>query len=104
MRPSDWLDADTSHLNGETWVEAEMVNVGLIVLDGRSDIFRKYVGKIIFGGGSGVQTGVWGVSAVEAGLRGFGQLQLDDLPVEGLFNVGRTVWGSGLVDQANQAN
>lgn len=76
-----------------TMVHAEMKDAPLEMLAGRSDVLRRYLAKLLLGGGDGpegkVKTGVKGVVGVDATLEGFGDVELEGLPVEGVFYVGR---------------
>lgn len=93
---------DPTH--NRTLLEAKLVDVPIELLPGRGDAFRRYVGKILFGGGGdkGVETSVAGLSDVVASVQGFGEVTLDHLPIQGTFYVGggsamRAAW-DGMVE------
>lgn len=109
------IPANSTH-NATTLVSATFVDAPLFLLPGRGDVFRtllflrllsrarpfanspnpirfvytgRFVGKILFGGpNSKVKAGVRGVTAVEAGLGGWGEVGVEGIEIEGEFFVG----------------
>ncbi|GAA97542.1 uncharacterized protein L969DRAFT_56120 [Mixia osmundae IAM 14324] len=81
LRTPDWQAAQTLHQGNVSYIVSEIKQVPLDLLPGRSDVFRRYVGKILFGGGSsGVRTGIKGRSDCQADVQGLGQISLRRLP------------------------
>ncbi|GAA5867183.1 hypothetical protein JCM1840_001513 [Sporobolomyces johnsonii] len=95
MRPTAAIPATTIHIpansthNATTIVSATFVDAPLFLLPGRGDVFRRFVAKIVFGSGK-VKASMKGISAVEVGLKGFGEVGLEDVPIEASFMVGRS--------------
>ncbi|GAA5935026.1 hypothetical protein JCM1841_000098 [Sporobolomyces salmonicolor] len=95
MRPTVAIAATTIHTpansthNATTIVSATFVDAPLFLLPGRGDVFRRFVAKIVFGSGK-VKASMKGISAVEVGLKGFGEIGLEDVPIEASFMVGRS--------------
>lgn len=83
------VPANRTH-NATTLISATFIDAPLYLLPGRGDVFRRFVGKIIFGGGPGnkVKAGARGVTKVNVQVDGWGQVQVEDMPVEGEFWVG----------------
>lgn len=95
LRPHSSIAATTTHIpanathNATTLITATFIDAPLFLLADRSDVFRRFVGKIIFGQpGSKVKAGVRGVSEVQVGLGGWGEVGVEDMPIEGEFWVG----------------
>ncbi|KAK4048488.1 hypothetical protein OIO90_005819 [Microbotryomycetes sp. JL221] len=91
LHPSTSIMASTTYdpINKTTTVSAIFENAPLYLLPGRSDVFRRFVGKIILGGpGSKTKAGVRGVSQVGIALNSWGQVKVEGMPVEGEFMVG----------------
>ncbi|GAA6047483.1 hypothetical protein JCM3770_005769 [Rhodotorula araucariae] len=96
MRPSDAMPAQTVHTpanathNATTLVVATFVDAPLYLLPGRGDVLRRFVAKIIFGGsGAKVKASMAGITSVRIGLSGFGEVELEEIPIEASFMVGR---------------
>ncbi|BGP36190.1 hypothetical protein JCM10450v2_000088 [Rhodotorula kratochvilovae] len=96
MRPSSAMPAQTIHTpanathNATTLVVASFVDAPLYLLPGRGDVLRRFVAKIIFGGsGAKVKASMAGVTSVRIGLSGFGEVELEEIPIEASFMVGR---------------
>lgn len=97
LHPSTYITAITTHIpansthNATTLISATFIDAPLFLLPGRSDVFRRFVGKILFGGPNvKVMCGVKGVAGIEVGMKGWGEIGLQGLPIEGEFNVGRS--------------
>ncbi|KAM0746154.1 hypothetical protein T439DRAFT_330126 [Meredithblackwellia eburnea MCA 4105] len=96
LRPSALIPAITTHTpanathNATTTVSAVFIDAPLFLLPERADVFRRFVGKIIFGGpGAKVRASVRGISEAQVGIGGWGEVELQRLPIEGSFEVGR---------------
>lgn len=95
LHPSSSITAFTTHVprnsthNATTLITATFIDAPLWLIPGREDVFRRFVSKIIFGTGAKVRAGVRGISAVQVQLGGWGEIQLEGLPIEGSFFVGR---------------
>ncbi|GAA5891767.1 hypothetical protein JCM8208_002878 [Rhodotorula glutinis] len=96
MRPSSAMAAETIHTpanathNATTFVVATFVDAPLYLLPGRSDVLRRFVAKIIFGGsGNKVKASMAGITSVRIALSGFGEVELEEIPIEASFMVGR---------------
>ena len=102
MKPVASMPAETIHYpansthNATTIVSATFVDAPLFLLPGRGDVLRRFVGKIVFGGKT--KASMKGISAVELALGGFGEIGLEDIPIEASFMVGRG--GVGVVEDA----
>ncbi|SGY25874.1 BQ5605_C018g08676 [Microbotryum silenes-dioicae] len=103
LHPSSLIVASTIHVpanrthNATTLISANFTDAPLFLLPGRGDVFRRFVGKIIFGGpGAKARAGVRGVSAATLGVGGLGSIAVEGLPVEGEFWVGSG--GAGLAE------
>lgn len=102
MKPVEFMPAETIHIpansthNATTIVSATFVDAPLFLLPGRGDVLRRFVGKIVFGGKT--KASMKGISAVELALGGFGEIGLEDVPIEASFMVGRG--GVGAVEEA----
>ncbi|SCV73724.1 BQ2448_6154 [Microbotryum intermedium] len=95
LHPSSLIVASTIRVpanrthNATTLISATFTDAPLFVLAGRGDVFRRFVGKIIFGGpGAKAKAGVRGISSATLGLGGWGWIAVEGLPVEGEFWVG----------------
>lgn len=104
LRPSLSISAVTLHLpanathNATTLISATFLDAPLFLLPGRGDVFRRFVGKIIFGGpGAKVRAGVRGLTGVGVEVGGWGGVELEGLPIEGSFDVGQGGVESGLL-------
>ncbi|GAA5849165.1 hypothetical protein JCM9279_005809 [Rhodotorula babjevae] len=96
MRPSSAMAAETIHTpanathNATTFVVATFVDAPLYLLPGRGDVLRRFVAKIIFGGsGNKVKASMAGITSVRIALSGFGEVELEEIPIEASFMVGR---------------
>jgi hypothetical protein len=83
FRTSDWAPAITEKTGNHTIMRSFVQNVPLDVL--RGDVLRRWLAKIIFSGGRGALTGVKGFTQAKAGVRGFGDIELNRLTVLGNF-------------------
>lgn len=95
LRPLSFIAATTTHYPANethpalTILTATFVDAPLFLLEKRGEVFRRFMGRIIFGGPNArVRTGVRGESSAAATLGGLGDVQLDGLPIEGAFWVG----------------
>jgi len=93
MRPSSAMDAETIHTpanathNATTFVVATFVDAPLYLLPGRGDVLRRFVAKIIFGGsGNKVKASMAGITSVRIALSGFGEVELEEIPIEASFS------------------
>lgn len=96
LHPGAFIDASTMHYPANathpsmTLISATFVDAPLFLLPERGDVFRRFISKILFGGaGAKVRAGVKGITKVRVELGGWGSIDLDGLPIEGNFNVGR---------------
>ncbi|GAA5902681.1 uncharacterized protein JCM6883_007206 [Sporobolomyces salmoneus] len=102
MRMVDSMPAETIHIpgnsthNATTIVSATFVDAPLFLLPGRSDVLRRFIGKIVFSGKA--KASMKGISSVDLALGGFGEIGLQDIPIEASFMVGRS--GVGSIDDA----
>ncbi|GAA5893901.1 hypothetical protein JCM6882_003123 [Rhodosporidiobolus microsporus] len=93
MRPSSSMPATTTHIPANsthparTLVSALFVDAPLYLLPGRGDVLRRFVGKVVFGGKARASMG--GRTSVRVGVEGFGEVSLQEIPIEAAFNVGR---------------
>jgi hypothetical protein len=98
MKMVESMPAETIHIpansthNATTIVSATFVDAPLFLLPGRSDVLRRFIGKIVFSGKA--KASMKGISAVELALGGFGEIGLEDIPIEASFMVGRSGVGS----------
>ncbi|GAA6016438.1 hypothetical protein JCM11491_002412 [Sporobolomyces phaffii] len=98
MKMVESMPAETIHIpansthNATTIVSATFVDAPLFLLPGRGDVLRRFVGKIVFSGKA--KASMKGISAVELALGGFGEIGLEDIPIEASFMVGRSGVGS----------
>lgn len=98
MKMVNSMPAETIHIpansthNATTIVSATFVDAPLFLLPGRSDVLRRFVGKIVFSGKA--KASMKGISAVDLALGGFGEIGLQDIPIEASFMVGRSGVGS----------
>ncbi|GAA5937774.1 uncharacterized protein JCM15063_002112 [Sporobolomyces koalae] len=103
MKPAAAMPAETIHIpanathNATTIVSATFVDAPLFLLPGRGDVLRRFIAKVVFGSGK-VKASMKGLSAVELALGGFGEIALEDIPIEASFMVGRG--GVGAVEDA----
>ena len=104
LRPSLSIPSLTTHTPANTThpsttlISATFLDAPLFLLPGRGEVFRHFVGKIIFGGpGAKVRAGVRGLTGVGVEVRGWGEVELEGLPIEGSFDVGRGGAESGLL-------
>ncbi|KAM0790302.1 hypothetical protein ACM66B_005603 [Microbotryomycetes sp. NB124-2] len=96
LYPSSSISATTAHVppnstypSGRTIISATFTDAPLYLLPGRSDVFRRFVGRILFGGpGAKTKAGVRGVTSIRVGVNSWGQVQVEKMPVEGEFMVG----------------
>jgi hypothetical protein len=120
IRPEDWLDAssvplpdiiDSAAASDEPvppaayqyLVSSRFADIPLEVLPGREELLRKFVTKVVFGGQGAVAgvKGVAGVAAVVEGVKLGGdgdeetEVELRDIPVQGMFRVGKKGWKTG---------
>lgn len=70
-----------------TVVRATFVDAPMRILPGRGDIFRRFVGRLIFS--PRARMGVKGVASTKLELAGWGNAKLTGLPVQGSFWVSR---------------
>lgn len=97
LRPSSLIPSQTIHIpanstnSAATYLTATFLDAPLFLLPGRSDVFRKFVGKVIFGGGGseGVKAGVRGITGVKVDIGGFGEVGIEGVEIEGVFFVGK---------------
>ncbi|GAA5983482.1 hypothetical protein JCM11641_005823 [Rhodosporidiobolus odoratus] len=96
MRPSTSMTATTHHTpanathNSTTLVTAAFVDAPLYLLPGRGDVLRRFVAKIVFGPpGQKVKASMAGMTSVRVALSGFGEVELEEIPIEASFMVGR---------------
>lgn len=96
MRPSSAMAAQTIHTaanathNATTFVVATFVDAPLYLLPGRGDVLRRFVAKIIFGGsGNKVKASMAGITSVRIALSGFGEVELEQIPIEASFSASR---------------
>ncbi|GAA5886201.1 hypothetical protein JCM16303_004459 [Sporobolomyces ruberrimus] len=98
MKMVNSMPAETIHIpanathNATTIVSATFVDAPLFLLPGRGDVLRRFVAKIVFSGKA--KASMKGLSAVELALGGFGEISLEDIPIEASFMVGRSGVGS----------
>ncbi|GAA5840956.1 hypothetical protein JCM3766R1_005413 [Sporobolomyces carnicolor] len=98
MKMIDSMPAQTIHIpgnsthNATTIVSATFVDAPLFLLPGRSDVLRRFIGKIVFSGKA--KASMKGISAVDLALGGFGEIGLQDIPIEASFMVSRSGVGS----------
>ncbi|GAA6058783.1 hypothetical protein JCM10212_001899 [Sporobolomyces blumeae] len=102
MRPLASMPATTIHYpanathNATTIVSATFVDAPLFLLPGRAGVLRKFISKVVFSGKT--KASMKGISGVELALGGFGEIGLQDIPIEASFMVGRN--GVGAVEDA----
>ncbi|KAK4049793.1 hypothetical protein OIV83_003849 [Microbotryomycetes sp. JL201] len=96
LHPISSISATTTHVppnsthpEPRTIVSATFADAPLYLLPGRSDVFRRFVGRILFGGpGAKAKAGVRGVTSVGVGVSSWGKVEVESMPVEGEFMVG----------------
>ncbi|BGP18333.1 hypothetical protein JCM10213_008506 [Rhodosporidiobolus nylandii] len=96
MRPSSSMAAETIHIpgnathNATTIVSATFQDAPLYLLPGRGDVLRRFIAKIVFGApGAKVKASMAGMTSVRVKLSGFGEVELEEIPIEASFMVGR---------------
>lgn len=98
LSPQDWSAVRTEVVEKEghqvVQLEMKMSGAPMTVLPGRSDLFRSYMAKVLFGTGDGphgqVRTGIWGFADVKAKLEPMPPLTLEDVFVQGEFLVSKS--------------
>lgn len=97
MSPSSSMVATTLHVPGNsthpvgrTFVSAAFVDAPLFLLPGRGDILRKFIAKIVFAPSGGkVKASMRGITGVKVDIGGLGEVELEEVPIEAGFMVGR---------------
>ncbi|CAO1637284.1 unnamed protein product [Jaminaea pallidilutea] len=98
VRPHTWANASTlwdpSHDPSDPtpprkMLRSELIDVPFTVLPGRGKEFRSFTWKVVTAGKEGVQTGIEGSSKVRIQASGLGDLEVKQLPVVGVFMVGK---------------